>query len=64
MKPDEVKDGTLEDIILGLKSEPYRAAAASGNEVSRKSFRRQRSGNGSGNDRERDVMLTSDTVAV
>ena len=41
MKPDEVKDGTLEDIILGLKTEPYRAHV--NNEHMRKSFRRQRS---------------------
>ncbi len=53
-KPQEVSDGTLEDIILGLKSEPYRAnldgtvgvpaggANASG-AASRRSFRRQRS---------------------
>ena len=36
-------DGTFEDIILGMKSEPYRANI---NEVgTRKSFRRQRSDN-------------------
>lgn len=40
IKPEEVKDGTLEDIILGMKSEPYRANV---NEAMRKSFRRQRS---------------------
>ena len=39
-KAEEVKDGTLEDIIMGLKSEPYRANV---NEAMRRSFRRQKS---------------------
>ena len=41
--PNDIQDGTFEDIILGMKSEPYRANI---NEVgTRKSFRRQRSDN-------------------
>ncbi len=43
VKPEEVKDGTLEDIIMGLKSEPYRANADAAGGGVRKSFRRQRS---------------------
>lgn len=42
IKPDEVRDGTLEDLILSMKSEPYRAHVANDG-MSRKSFRRQRS---------------------
>ena len=42
IKPDEVRDGTLEDLILSMKNEPYRAHTASEG-VGRKSFRRQRS---------------------
>ena len=38
--PNDIQDGTFEDIILGMKSEPYRA-----NIENRKSFRRQRSDN-------------------
>jgi hypothetical protein len=38
--PSEFQDGTFEDIILGMKSEPYRTNI---NEGMRKSFRRQRS---------------------
>merc|ERR1712080_730914 len=33
--PTEVKDGTLEELIMGMKSEPYRA-----NDAMRKSVRR------------------------
>eukprot|EP00094_Tigriopus_californicus_P001997 TCALIF_01924-PB protein Name:"Similar to CG32138 Formin-like protein CG32138 (Drosophila melanogaster)" AED:0.27 eAED:0.27 QI:0/0.5/0.14/1/0.5/0.42/7/0/998 len=40
IKPDEVKDGTLEDLIMSMKNEPYRANV---NDAMRKSFRRQRS---------------------
>jgi len=40
VKTEEVQDGTLENIILGLKSNPYRTNV---NEGMRKSFRRQRS---------------------
>eukprot|EP00095_Tigriopus_kingsejongensis_P004806 snap_masked-scaffold182_size278544-processed-gene-1.8 protein:Tk04806 transcript:snap_masked-scaffold182_size278544-processed-gene-1.8-mRNA-1 annotation:"GL25292" len=40
IKPDEVKDGTLEDLIMSMKTEPYRANV---NDAMRKSFRRQRS---------------------
>ncbi len=47
MKPEEVRDGTLEDIILGLKSEPYRASVAAGSAAGepglRRGFHRQRS---------------------
>ncbi len=38
-EPNEFQDGTFEDIILGMKSEPYRTNI---NEGMRKSFRRQR----------------------
>ncbi len=59
MKPEEVKDGTLEDIILGLKSEPYRANVASAGEPGmRKSFRRQRS------DRASAAFTTSESEAL
>lgn len=40
IKPDEVKDGTLDDLIMSMKNEPYRANV---NDAMRKSFRRQRS---------------------
>ena len=55
-KAEEVKDGTLEDIILGLKSEPYRANV---NEAMRRSFRRQKS------ERERErLALTAESEAL
>ncbi len=57
VKPDEVKDGTLEDIILGLKSEPYRANVATEGGV-RKSFRRQRT------DRMSAAFATSESEAL
>ena len=38
-EPNEFQDGTFEDIILGMKSNPYRTNI---NEGMRKSFRRQR----------------------
>ena len=49
--PDEFKDGTLEDLILGLKSEPYRA----NNEAMRKSFRSRNRGS---------AILTSESEAL
>ena len=42
--PDEFKDGTFEDIILGMKSEPYRNPNNMAMEGVRKSFRSRRSG--------------------
>lgn len=41
LHPQEIQDGTLENIILGMKSEPYRTNVSG--EGMRKSFRRQRS---------------------
>ena len=46
IKADDVKDGTLEEIILDMKKRPFRAdqnGGGPGSEHMRKSFRRQRS---------------------
>ena len=47
IKADDVKDGTLEEIILDMKKRPFRADQNGGGpgtgEHMRKSFRRQRS---------------------
>ena len=59
MKPEEVKDSTLEDIILGLKSELYRNNVASAGEPDmRKSFHRERS------DSPTNIGIVRDMVSV
>ncbi len=78
IRPDEVKDGTLEDIIMGLKSKPYRAAenggvangggggggSGGGAGDMRRSFRQRRHNNNADASRELHNFLTSESEAL
>ena len=45
ISPQDIQDGQFENIILGIKSEPYRTTHGVSGENHRRSYRRQRSSN-------------------
>ena len=45
ISPQNMQDGDFENIILGLKNEPYRTTHNVNGDIHRKSYRRQRSSN-------------------
>lgn len=45
ISPQDIQDGQFENIILGMRSEPYRTKHVENGEINRRSFRRQRSSN-------------------
>ena len=45
ISPQDIQDGQFENIILGMKSEPYRTPHNVNGDIHRRSYRRQRSSN-------------------